>query len=178
MHSPNQIRTVGPGVSPWCGLILMILRYNHFVGIEIRPINQIIIRGGDLGGLMGLRVLVIDDEIVIRRLLKMMLEHLQCNVLLACNAAEAYEVLSRQPVDVVTCDLKMPHINGLDFLTRIRTDPALKNLPVIIVTAAGFESEIAPAMKAGATAILRKPFTTQELEKVLLFSSQHSLMNA
>ena len=127
---------------------------------------------------MGLKILVIDDEIVIRRLLKMMLEHLQCTVLLACNAAEAFELLDHQPVDVVTCDLKMPLINGLDFLKRIRTDPALKNLPVIIVTAAGFESEIAPAMKAGATAILRKPFTSRELEKVLHFATQHSLMNA
>lgn len=131
-----------------------------------------------MGDQMGLRVLVVDDEIVMRRLLKLMLEHLNCMVLLAPNFEDGFEILLRHPIDVIIYDLKMPSLPELDCLQHIRTDPHLRLLPVIVVTSAGLENGIPSTLKEGTMAVLPKPFTSRQLETRLHTVVQASLMNA
>src|SRR2546421_7217154 len=87
-------------------------------------------------------VLVADDEPHIGRIIKMKLEQGPFRVTLAYDGREALDVLRREPdIQIVLLDLMMPHLSGLDVLAEIRADPLRKNLPCIILTAAGQEQQ-------------------------------------
>ena len=109
-------------------------------------------------------VLVADDEPHIGRIIKMKLEQGPFRVSLAYDGKEALELLEREPdVGLVLLDLMMPHLTGLDVLARIREDERWKNLPCIILTAAGQEQQHRRAMELGATDFLTKPFSPKRL---------------
>ena len=83
-------------------------------------------------------VLVADDEPHIGRIIKMKLEQGPFRVTLAYDGRDALEALEReQDIGLVLLDLMMPHLSGLDVLERIRSDERWKDLPTIILTAAG-----------------------------------------
>ena len=109
-------------------------------------------------------MLVADDEPHIGRIIKMKLEQGPFRVSLAYDGKEALEMLEREPdVGLVLLDLMMPHLTGLDVLARIREDDRWKNLPCIILTAAGQEQQHRRAMELGATDFLTKPFSPKRL---------------
>ena len=81
------------------------------------------------------RILVVDDEVSIRTLLKMELEEEGHEVLLAEDGIDALEVLEREPIDLITLDIRMPRMDGLDFLGKIRE--VNKDIPIVICTAYG-----------------------------------------
>ena len=109
-------------------------------------------------------VLVADDEPHIGRIIKMKLEQGPFRVSLAYDGREALEVLEREPdVRLVLLDLMMPHMTGLDVLTRMRADPRLRDVPTIILTAAGQEQQHRKAMELGASEFLTKPFSPKRL---------------
>ena len=109
-------------------------------------------------------VLVADDEPHIGRIIKMKLEQGPFQVTLAYDGREALEVLAREPdIKLVLLDLMMPHLTGLDVLTTMRADPRWKDLPCIILTAAGQETQHQRAMESGASEFLTKPFSPKRL---------------
>jgi two-component system alkaline phosphatase synthesis response regulator PhoP len=109
-------------------------------------------------------VLVADDEPHIGRIIKMKLEQGPFRVTLVYDGREAIEALSRNDdVSLVLLDLMMPHLSGLDVLTAIRANPKYKDLPCIILTAAGQEQQHTKAMELGATDFLTKPFSPKRL---------------
>ncbi|HUF27533.1 MAG TPA: response regulator transcription factor [Gemmatimonadaceae bacterium] len=109
-------------------------------------------------------VLVADDEPHIGRIIKMKLEQGPFRVTLAYDGREALEVLEREPdIALVLLDLMMPHLSGLDVLARIRADERWKDLPTIILTAAGQEQQHRRAMELGASEFLTKPFSPKKL---------------
>ena len=109
-------------------------------------------------------VLVADDEPHIGRIIKMKLEQGPFRVTLAYDGQEALDTLEREgDIDLVLLDLMMPQLSGLDVLQRIRADARFKDLPCIILTAAGQEAQHRRAMELGASEFLTKPFSPKKL---------------
>lgn len=109
-------------------------------------------------------VLVADDEPHIGRIIKMKLEQGPFRVTLAYDGREAIDVLEHEPdVSLVLLDLMMPHLSGLDVLSTMRGDDRWRDVPCIILTAAGEEQQHTRAMELGATEFLTKPFSPKKL---------------
>ena len=109
-------------------------------------------------------VLVADDEPHIGRIIKMKLEQGPFRVSLAHDGREALDMLERAgDVDLVLLDLMMPNVSGLDVLAQIRADERYRDLPCIILTAAGQEQQYRQAMALGATDFMTKPFSPKKL---------------
>jgi two-component system, OmpR family, alkaline phosphatase synthesis response regulator PhoP len=109
-------------------------------------------------------IIVADDEPHIGRIIKMKLEQGPFDVTLAFDGQEAVEAIEQSPrVDLVLLDLMMPKLSGLDVLERVRRDPRYKDVPCIILTAAGQEHQYRAAMERGATEFLTKPFSPKKL---------------
>ena len=79
------------------------------------------------------RILVIDDEVNIRQLYKVELEEEGYHVLLAASGKEALDILERETFDLVMLDIKMPGINGLEILGKIKE--MKETIPVILISA-------------------------------------------
>jgi len=94
----------------------------------------------------------------------MKLEQGPFRVTLAYDGREALQVLEREPdICLVLLDLMMPHLSGLDVLAAMRKDARWRNLPCIILTAAGQEQQHTSAMSLGANDFLTKPFSPKKL---------------
>jgi len=109
------------------------------------------------------RILVVDDDPVMRRLIAVILESKDYQVQLASSVANALEAIAQQQPDVVCCDLMMPEVSGLALLEQMRDDPDLAGIPVIVVSATGEEEMIHQARALGAFAHLAKPFSKTAL---------------
>ncbi len=116
---------------------------------------------------MGKRVLVIDDEKVMLRLVRAILTRAGYEVATTESIEEALDLLRDQSFDLITCDLMLPGISGLDFLQMMQTGAVQPRVPVVVVTAAGFQSELEQARSLGAAHVLNKPFTSQQLVSVV-----------
>ena len=109
-------------------------------------------------------VLVADDEPHIGRIIQMKLEQGPFRVTLAYDGRQALDILEGdEPVDLVLLDLMMPHVSGLDVLAQLRADPRHRDLPCIILTAAGQDQQYRQAMALGATDFMTKPFSPKKL---------------
>lgn len=116
-----------------------------------------------------MKVLVVDDDVVAR----MMLMHLidSCGrheIIEAEDGAEAWRLLSDAGApdtapDIVFCDLRMPHLSGLELLQRLRAQPALAALPFVLVSAAADGATRDEAMAAGADGYIVKPFRQDDV---------------
>ena len=109
----------------------------------------------------GLRILVVDDEEVIRDVLESLLEREGWSVAVAENAAEAIELFETDPYDVVLLDLMLPDRPGLEVLREIRRRDA--DAVVVIVTAYSSIEGAIQAMREGAFHYIPKPFQNQEV---------------
>ena len=109
-------------------------------------------------------ILVADDEPHIGRIIKMKLEQGPFRVTLVYDGREALDVLERETdVSLVLLDLMMPHLSGLDVLAAMRKDDRLKDIPCIILTAAGQDQQHQRALELGATDFMTKPFSPKKL---------------
>ncbi len=109
------------------------------------------------------RILVVDDEPHIRRVLEAILGKEGFEVLVAVDGPQGLEELSTEEVDLVILDLMMPGANGLEILSKIRSDPLRENTPVIILTAKGQDTDREAALAGGANDFLTKPFSPKKL---------------
>jgi nitrogen regulation protein NR(I) len=110
-------------------------------------------------------VLIVDDELNIRRVLAAMLKRDGYDVTTAADGEQALAVLQRTPVHVVVTDLVMPRLGGMELLGRVRAD--YPDIPVILITAHGTVDSAVAALKAGAFDYVTKPFEQEELRKVI-----------
>jgi CheY-like chemotaxis protein len=102
-------------------------------------------------------ILVVDDDSVIRELLAVVLEEeSEHNVVLAANGKEALDRLNETPVDAIVCDVNMPVMDGLELVRAIRSDPALRQLPVLMISAVLEAEELDPELEVDL--MLEKPF--------------------
>jgi two-component system cell cycle response regulator len=104
------------------------------------------------------RVLVVDDEPINRRLLARYLEREGHEVATADDGAVGWELLRSQPFDVVLLDVMMPEMDGYEVLERLRADPDLRHLPVIMISALEETDSIVRCIELGADDYLPKPF--------------------
>jgi len=110
-------------------------------------------------------VLIVDDEVNIRRVLAAMLKREGYEVTTAADGEQALGVLLRTPVHVVVTDLVMPRLGGMELLRRVSAD--FPDVPVILITAHGSVDSAVAALKAGAFDYVTKPFEQEELKKVI-----------
>ncbi len=110
-------------------------------------------------------ILVVDDQEVIRELCSEIAESLGYRVSVAADGNEALEVLEREHVDVLMADLKMPGMNGMELLEKIRSRSA--QTEVLIMTAYGSVPSAVQAMKLGACDYITKPFNIEEVKLLL-----------
>ncbi len=106
------------------------------------------------------RILVIDDEVQMRRLLQLTLESSGFNVYLACSGEEGTVHAGMDRPDLVILDLGLPDIEGMEVLKKLKT---WATFPIIILSVRDSERDIIGALDAGADDYLTKPFRTGEL---------------
>ncbi len=107
-------------------------------------------------------LLIVDDSAGMRQTLSMTLERAGYRVLQARDGRDALEQLQQHPVKLVICDVEMPVMNGFEFLTHRRQDPALMEVPVVMLTSRGGEKHRQLALQLGATDYFTKPFIEQQ----------------
>jgi len=104
------------------------------------------------------RVLVIDDEPVVRALLQKSLEFAGFEVLTAADGSRGLATVRGEAPDVVVLDLMMPHVDGFEVLRQLQTDGSADAPPVIVLTALSDPSVKVRCLEAGAAGVMTKPF--------------------
>ncbi|MER5216323.1 response regulator [Streptomyces sp. NPDC002838] len=111
-------------------------------------------------------MLVVDDNKVIRQLIRVNLELEGLEVVTAADGAECLDVVHQVRPDVVTLDVVMPRLDGLRTAARLRSDPRTRDLPLAIVSACT-QYEIETGLDVGVDAFLAKPFEPAELVRLV-----------
>ncbi|MGO4702130.1 chemotaxis response regulator CheY [Dyella sp. 2RAB6] len=117
-----------------------------------------------------MKILVVDDFSTMRRIVRNLLVELGfTNALIqeADDGVNAMAILKQQSFDMVVTDWNMPNMTGIDLLRAIRAEPALKGLPVLMVTAENNRDQIIAAAQAGVNGYIVKPFTAVTLKEKL-----------
>jgi two-component system chemotaxis response regulator CheY len=115
-----------------------------------------------------LKFLVVDDFSTMRRIVRNLLKELgYTNAEEAEDGAVALQKLKAGGFDFVVTDWNMPNMDGMALLQAIRADPALKHLPVLMVTAEAKRENIIVAAQSGASGYVVKPFTAATLGEKL-----------
>ena len=109
------------------------------------------------------RVLVVDDDPQVLRLLRVNFELEGYDVASASSGEEALDAIAAERPDVLVCDIMMPGIDGLEVVRRLRADPETSSLPVVMVSAKAQQTDLARGQEAGADAYVTKPFDPQDL---------------
>lgn len=112
--------------------------------------------------------LVIDDSRTMRRIVCRTLQGLGIETVEAEDGQQALDLLAQGPVPDLACvDWNMPVMDGLTFVVRVRADPALRGMTLMMVTTESEHSQIVRALAAGAHEYLIKPFTTDAIREKL-----------
>ncbi|HUT95184.1 MAG TPA: response regulator [Thermoguttaceae bacterium] len=110
------------------------------------------------------RILLCDDEIHIVRAAEFKLKRAGFDVQVAGDGQEAWELIEAQPPDILVTDYQMPRMDGFQLTQRVRENPDLKDLPILMLTAKGFEiSHEELAQKWNVRGVIAKPFSPREL---------------
>jgi two-component system chemotaxis sensor kinase CheA len=113
-------------------------------------------------------ILVAEDSITARTLLKNILEAAGYEVQTAVDGAEAFATLKTTTFDLIVSDVDMPRLNGFGLTAKVRSDPKFAGLPVVLVTALGSREDRERGMDAGANAyIVKSSFDQSDLLEVL-----------
>lgn len=112
---------------------------------------------------MSARVLVVDDDPQVLRLMRVNLELEGYDVVSAPDGEEALEMVLSERPDVVVCDVMMPGMDGLTVLRNLRSNPQTSKIPFVVVSAKAQRSDVKAALDMGADRYITKPFDPQEL---------------
>jgi CheY-like chemotaxis protein len=112
-------------------------------------------------------VLIIEDEEDAAELFAEMMRVSGFRVVKTSSSAPALAMMIDEKPDVVLLDIMMPEISGLDILRQMRHDPALVNIPVIVVSAKSMPTDIKHSMEAGASMYLTKPVGFLDLREAV-----------
>jgi DNA-binding response OmpR family regulator len=125
------------------------------------------------------RILIVEDDASLRRLLEMRLTLDGYTARTAEDGLEALSVLEEWTPDVVVADVMMPRLSGLSLCRAIRDQPSLASLPVILLTARNFDDEIEAVMSLGGVTFMSKPFDAEALNSALRAAlSDHAVTSA
>ncbi len=115
--------------------------------------------------MLPLLALVVDDSKSMRAIIRRILIEIGFEILEAENAKEALKLLAdgKRIPRLIMVDWNMPEMNGLDFISKVRSDSVLVDVPLVMVTSENEPSHLGAALKAGASEYVMKPFTKEML---------------
>ena len=109
-------------------------------------------------------VLIVEDSKAIRSMIRVALEGMgDFFAIEAGNGFEALKTLPTRPFDLIITDINMPDINGLELIGFVKSNPAYRNIPLIIVSTEKSEEDKKRGLALGASGYVAKPFKPQEL---------------
>ncbi len=132
-------------------------------------------------------ILIIDDSMLVRSLLSILLSPRNYNIMTANNAQEGLKILKEQEIDLVILDMELPDMHGTKVLNMIKADTATMQIEVIVLSGTSEPNIISTVLKQGACSFIKKPFASEELihsvdtwisyrrEKLLRACQQHTL---
>jgi two-component system chemotaxis response regulator CheY len=117
------------------------------------------------------RVLLVDDSIIVRQVLAMTLrqlpEFLYASIEEAGNGAVALRKLETSRYDLILSDIRMPLLDGLELVRRVRQDMGDLTTPIVLISTLGTDEDIKRGLEAGATAYIRKPLSPHHIKVAL-----------
>lgn len=116
--------------------------------------------------LAGLKVLVVDDEQVIREILRSELEHEKLIIDEACDGEQALQMLLENHFDFMVCDIRMPRCSGIDLLERIRESEKISTKTIMISAFSDLTEQ--SAREKGALGLIAKPQEISKLIQIML----------
>lgn len=116
-----------------------------------------------------MKVLVVDDSAIMRKVIEQILEMLGHEAVPAANGVEAFDRLKEHDdVQLILLDWNMPEMNGIEFLRAVKDRPGLSKIPVIMLTTESERRKMIEAIEAGAKHYLTKPFQPETLATKIL----------
>jgi CheY-like chemotaxis protein len=112
-------------------------------------------------------VLIVEDEADAAELFAEMMRVSGFRVRKTSSSTPALSMMTEEKPDIVLLDIMMPDVSGLDILRQMRHDPALANIPVVVVSAKSMPADIRNGMEAGASTYLTKPVGFLELKEAV-----------
>ena len=112
---------------------------------------------------MSKRILVVEDQEDNRRILRDLLTHAGYEIIEAENGEEALAVAARERPDLILMDIQLPGLDGYEATRRLKADPALRSIPIIVVTSYALSGDEAKARAAGCDAYVTKPYSPRQL---------------
>jgi two-component system alkaline phosphatase synthesis response regulator PhoP len=112
---------------------------------------------------MSKRILIVDDEEVIRKFLKIHLTKLGYEVTEAEDGEKAIEKIGGGKFDLIICDVMMPNKNGWEVVKEVKSNPKLDQIPIILLTAKNDDVDMFKGYELGADFYMTKPFTKDQL---------------
>lgn len=109
------------------------------------------------------QILIVEDEANIVSLISIRLERLGHSISSADNGITALDLAREINPDLILLDVMLPLLNGFQVLQQLKADPATAAIPVLMLTARGYESDIVAGLEGGADDYLIKPFSFPEL---------------
>ncbi len=115
------------------------------------------------------RILIVDDFMAIRQLIKSLLSrHGFNNFIESDNGVDALEYLNQYEIDLVICDWEMPNMNGIELFSKMRINPDFRNIPFLMITSESVKGRIIEAIDAGITNYVLKPIKTERICKKVI----------
>jgi CheY-like chemotaxis protein len=112
---------------------------------------------------MALKILTVDDSKTIRLIVKKAFKPYDCDLFEGENGVEGLAVAIREKPDLIVLDITMPVMNGKEMLEKLKSEPALKDIPVIMLTAESGKDNVTDIIKLGAKDYMVKPFKGEQL---------------
>lgn len=109
------------------------------------------------------KILVVDDEEIIRRFVKIQLGKLGYEVKEAEDGLRAIEQLTKDDFDLIICDIMMPNKDGWEVIKEVRGNPKTRDIPIIVLTAKNEDADMFKGYETGASYYMTKPFTKGQL---------------
>jgi len=113
--------------------------------------------------IMAKKILAVDDEKHIVRLIQVNLERAGYEVVTANDGAQALEMVAADRPDLIVLDWMMPQLNGMETLKRLKANEATADIPVIMLTAKSQDQDVFKGWQSGVDSYLTKPFNPMEL---------------
>ena len=120
-------------------------------------------------------ILIVDDDEAVRDLISFELEE-EYTITTADNAEECLAILEDEATptpELITLDLMMPGLNGIELLKQLKADPRFADIPVVILSSVDQEDEVVTALDAGAADFIKKPFSMKELTARIKRNIEH-----
>ena len=113
------------------------------------------------------QIMIVDDSVTVRQVLRLTLANAGYNLLEACDGEDALNVLEGQNIDMMITDLNMPKIDGIELIKQVRQRQDCRFLPIVMLTTESADEKKQAGKAAGASGWIVKPFKPEQLLKVV-----------